>query len=100
MQSNSVEASDNHNQGVSNTVETMDDVKMSEDKKECMVEASSDLESSQEIISRLEADLDKLASKNKKLRIKKEALGNEYDELEKYLTKIEMKLDKRESKLE
>jgi len=95
----SLEASDGHNQGASNRVETKDNGKIFKDKKEFMVEMSSDLESSQ-IVSRLQADLDKLSSKNKKLKDKKEALGNEYDELERYLTKIEIKLEKRESKLE
>jgi len=51
-------------------------------------------------IADLTHDIDKLEKKNKKLKDKKEVLGEDYDELERYLTKTEMKLEKKELKFE
>ena len=49
-------------------------------------------------IKKLNDDLTRLSSKNMKLKDKKTRIGEDYDTLENYLTKIELKLEKKTSK--
>jgi len=49
-------------------------------------------------IEKLNDDLNRLSAKNMKLKDKKARIGEDYDTLENYLTKIELKLEKKTSK--